>query len=128
MKARQLREKFAGRGGSASNSGGGGSGGGGVSSANKYAGYGNSDAAWSTGTSKGYGESGIGAGSSGTMDRGYAGRYGEGGIGSSSSGGNSKPKATMVSDVSTKSTKVKKSKKKEKIAAAPGKAFCVTFR
>lgn len=119
MKARQLREKFAGRGGSASNSGGGG--GGVSSSSNKYAGYGNSDAGWSTGSSKGYGESGIGAGGS---DRGYAGRYGEGGIGSSSSGGgggSSKPKATMVSDVTTKSTKVKKSKKKEKIAAAPGK-------
>ena len=121
MKARQLREKFAGRGGSASNSGGGG----GVSSSssNKYAGYGNSDAGWSTGSSKGYGESGIGAGGGGTADRGYAGRYGEGGIGSTSSGGggSSKPKATMVSDVTTKSTKVKKSKKKEKIAAAPGK-------
>jgi epsin len=108
MKARQLREKFAGRGGSASNSSGGGGG-------SKYAGYGNSDAAWaSAGASKGYGESGIGSGG----DRGYAGRYGEGGIGGSGPGSPT-PKATMVKDVPQKSAKVKKIKKKEK-TPAPG--------
>ena len=105
MKARQLREKFAGRGGSATNSSGG--------EGSKYAGYGNSDAAWSTGANKGYGESGIGAGG----DRAFAGRYGEGGIGSG--GGSSKPKTTVVSDAPKKSSKVKKVKKKEK-APAPG--------
>lgn len=109
MKARQLREKFAGRGGSATNSSGGGG--------SKYAGYGNSDAGWNTGGSKGYGESGIGSGS-GTDTR-FAGRYGEGGIGSS---GSSKPNATMASDVPKKSSKVKKVKKKEK-APAPGESM-----
>jgi epsin len=107
MKARQLREKFAGRGGSATNSSGGGG--------SKYAGYGNSDAGWATGASKGYGESGIG--SSGADTR-FAGRYGEGGIGSSGPG-SPQPQPTMVSDVPKKSSKVKKVKKKEK-APAPG--------
>lgn len=112
MKARQLREKFAGRGGSASNSASGGGG-------SKYAGYGNSDAAWSTGANKGYGESGIGAGAD-TANRGYAGRYGEGGI-DSTGNRSSKPNATVTSEIPKKPStpKVKKVKKKEK-APAPG--------
>jgi epsin len=116
IKARQLREKFAGRGGAATNSSGGGG--------SKYAGYGNSDAGWATGASKGYGESGIG--SSGTDTR-FAGRYGEGGIGSSGPG-SPKPQPTMVSDVPKKSSKVKKVKKKEK-APTPGEcsAECLYF-
>ncbi|KAL7482611.1 hypothetical protein ACHAW6_008277 [Cyclotella cf. meneghiniana] len=113
MKARQLREKFAGRGGSASNSASGGGG-------SKYAGYGNSDAAWSTGANKGYGESGIGAGAD-TANRGYAGRYGEGGI--DSTGNRTKPNATVTSEIPKKPStpKVKKVKKKEK-APAPAAA------
>jgi epsin len=107
MRARQLREKFAGRGGSASNSSSGVGG-------SKYAGYGNSDTAWSTGTNKGYGESGIG--SSGGADRGYAGRYGEGGI-SGSGPGSPKLTSSAVGDMPKKSSKVKKTKKKEKAPA-----------
>lgn len=117
MKARQLREKFAGRGGSATNAGGGGG--------SKYAGYGNSDAAWSTGANKGYGESGIGTGGD-TANRGYAGRYGEGGIGSSAGAASpNRPKDTVVSDMPKKSStsKVKKAKKKEKAAAVPCKSL-----
>ena len=114
MKARQLREKFAGRSMTNSNSGVGGGGGGGGGSS-KYAGYGNSDAGWNS-KSSGYGESGIGAGRD-SSDRGYAGRYGEGGIDS----GSSVP--TRKSSKSGSSSKVKKSKKKEKkvesVAPAP---------
>eukprot|EP00804_Cyclotella_cryptica_P009510 CCRYP_006221-RA/>CCRYP_006221-RA protein AED:0.06 eAED:0.06 QI:211/1/1/1/0.66/0.57/7/1454/662 len=120
MKARQLREKFAGRGGSASNSV---SGGGGT----KYAGYGNSDAAWSTGASKGYGESGIGAGAD-TANRGYAGRYGDGGI-DSTGNRSSKPSATVVSDIPKKTStpKVKKVKKKEKAPAPAAEVDLFSF-
>ncbi len=122
MKARQLREKFAGRSMTNSNSGisGGGGGGGGST---KYAGYGNSDAGWNSKSSS-YGESGIGAASSGrgSSDRGYAGRYGEGGIDSDSSRRTSDTAPTKKSSKSG-SSKVKKSKKKEKkatpVAAAP---------
>lgn len=118
MKARQLREKFAGRSMTNSNSGVGGGGGGGGSS--KYAGYGNSDAGWNS-KSSGYGESGIGSGRD-SSDRGYAGRYGEGGIDSGSSRRTSDAVPTRKSSKSG-SSKVKKSKKKEKkvepVAPAP---------
>ncbi|EJK62096.1 hypothetical protein THAOC_17307, partial [Thalassiosira oceanica] len=88
MKARQLREKFAGRGMAASNkgqsrSGGGGGGGGGRGSSTS--GYGNSDAAWAR----------AGSSTSGTR---ATGRY-----------GGSVPDAKPAS-----STRVKKSKKKER--------------
>ena len=110
-RARQLREKFAGRSMTSSSGGGGGG-------SSKYAGYGNSDDGWAS-KSSGYGESGIGASSTGrgSTDRGYAGRYGEGGIDS----GSSKP--TKKSSKSG-SSKAKKSKKKEKKveAAAPAPA------
>ena len=123
MKARQLREKFAGRSMTTSSGGGGGGGGGGSS---KYAGYGNSDSGWNS-KSSGYGESGIGGSSSGrdSSDRGYAGRYGEGGIESSgSSRRTSDAVPTRKSSKSGSSSKVKKSKKKEKQmeAAAPAPA------
>lgn len=113
MKARQLREKFAGR--STASNGGGASGGGGGGGGTKYVGYGNSDAAWnSSGASKGYGESGIGAGRDPT-NSGYAGRYGDGGVNSA------RPNATVASDVKKSSSgKVKKVKKKKPEAAAPG--------
>lgn len=113
MKARQLREKFAGR--STASNGGGASGGGGGGGGTKYVGYGNSDAAWnSSGASKGYGESGIGAGRDPT-NSGYAGRYGDGGLNSA------RPNATVASDVKKSSSgKVKKVKKKKPEAAAPG--------
>jgi len=98
MKARQLREKFAGRGMAASNKGqsrsGGGGGGGGRGSSTS--GYGNSDAAWAR----------AGSSTSGTR---ATGRY-----------GGSVPDAKPAS-----STRVKKSKKKERkekpapAAAAP---------
>jgi len=120
-KARQLREKFAGRSMTNSSSGVGGGGGGGST---KYAGYGNSDAGWNS-RSSGYGESGIGATSPGrdTSDRGYAGRYGEGGVDSGSSRRTSDTAPTKKSSKSG-SSKVKKSKKKEKKAtpAAPAPA------
>jgi len=121
-KARQLREKFAGRSMTTSSSGGGGGGGGGGGST-KYAGYGNSDAGWNS-KSAGYGESGIGAASSGrdSSDRGYAGRYGEGGVDS----GTSRTSDAVPTRKSSKSgsSKVKKSKKKEKktVAVAPAPA------
>eukprot|EP00574_Skeletonema_japonicum_P006647 CAMPEP_0201713686 /NCGR_PEP_ID=MMETSP0593-20130828/433_1 /ASSEMBLY_ACC=CAM_ASM_000672 /TAXON_ID=267983 /ORGANISM="Skeletonema japonicum, Strain CCMP2506" /LENGTH=623 /DNA_ID=CAMNT_0048202863 /DNA_START=75 /DNA_END=1946 /DNA_ORIENTATION=+ len=121
-KARQLREKFAGRSMTNSSSTGGGGGGGGGST--KYAGYGNSDAGWNS-KSSGYGESGIGATSSGrdSSDRGYAGRYGEGGVDSGSSRKTSDTVPTRKSSKSGSSSKVKKSKKKEKkagpVAPAP---------
>ncbi|KAK1745197.1 epsin family protein [Skeletonema marinoi] len=115
-KARQLREKFAGRSMTTSSSGGGGGGGGGGGSS-KYAGYGNSDAGWNS-KSAGYGESGIGAASSGrdSSDRGYAGRYGEGGVDS----GTSRTSDAVPTRKSSKSgsSKVKKSKKKEKKTVA----------
>lgn len=110
MKARQLREKFAGRSMTSSNGRGGGGGGGG-GGGSKYAGYGNSDAGWDSSKSSGYGESGIGA-----SNPGYAGRYGEGGIGSGSSGRASSDVPTRKSSKSS-SSKVKKSKRKEKKAA-----------
>mmetsp|Transcript_4292 Transcript_4292/g.9261 ORF Transcript_4292/g.9261 Transcript_4292/m.9261 type:complete len:653 (-) Transcript_4292:611-2569(-) len=125
MKARQLKQKFAGRGTTATSGAGSGAGG-----ASRYAGYGNSDAGWSTsGGSTGYGESGIG--SSSGADRGYAGRYGESGVDSirsAKSPARATPAATVVSDMQKKekkassSAKVKKVKKKEKPVAAPAPA------
>ncbi|KAL7452132.1 hypothetical protein ACHAWC_003875, partial [Mediolabrus comicus] len=115
MKARQLREKFAGRSMTSSNGRGGGGGGGG-GGGSKYAGYGNSDAGWDSSKSSGYGESGIGA-----SNPGYAGRYGEGGIDSGSSGRTSSDVPTRKSSKSS-SSKVKKSKKKEKKAAEAASA------
>lgn len=122
-KARQLREKFAGRGTVASSSSGGGGGGGPV----KYAGYGRDDDNWASsgksggggGSSGGYGDSGIG--SSGRV----TGRYGEGGVDSNPPTrptARSSP-AVTTSRKSSKSTssgttKVKKIKKKEKKAVA----------
>ncbi|KAL9180139.1 hypothetical protein ACHAXT_008109 [Thalassiosira profunda] len=117
QKARQLREKFAGR-STATNSSGGGGGG------SKYAGYGNSDANWNSGggggRSKGYGDSGIGS-SRGDSNRGYAGRYGEGGVDSTPSRSAAGPRSPTVASSARKSTKTKKVKKKEKKveAAAP---------
>ncbi len=119
QKARQLREKFSGRGSSANASYGGGGDGGG-----RYAGYGNSDSNWASsggggGGSRGYGESGIGSGGR-DSNRGYAGRYGEGDTAPSSSGFATSPTApTKKTSKSSSSsgTKVKKVKKKEKKAA-----------
>jgi len=118
MKARQLREKFAGKSMTSSSGGGGGG-------SSKYAGYGNSDSGWNS-KSSGYGESGIGLPSSGrdSSDRGYAGRYGEAGIESGSSMNLSDAVPVRKSSKSGSSSKVKKSKKKEKKleAAAPAPA------
>ena len=120
MKAKQLREKFAGR-STASNSGGGGGG--------KYAGYGNSDANWNGGGggggSRGYAEGGIRSGRDSNRD--YAGRYGEGGLDSapSTKAGRSSPAVTAKKSsksTSASGTKVKKVKKKEKKAEAPAAA------
>lgn len=113
MKARQLREKFAGRPTATSSSGAAGS---------KYSGYGNSDAAWSAGSGRAYGESGIGASNRrDTSNQAYAGRYGEGGIESTRTANPKPAKAAPVSDAPKKSpkvsspstAKVKKLKKKE---------------
>eukprot|EP00584_Thalassiosira_punctigera_P001472 CAMPEP_0172531710 /NCGR_PEP_ID=MMETSP1067-20121228/4996_1 /TAXON_ID=265564 ORGANISM="Thalassiosira punctigera, Strain Tpunct2005C2" /NCGR_SAMPLE_ID=MMETSP1067 /ASSEMBLY_ACC=CAM_ASM_000444 /LENGTH=689 /DNA_ID=CAMNT_0013316113 /DNA_START=108 /DNA_END=2177 /DNA_ORIENTATION=- len=127
QKARQLREKFAGRSVTASGGGGGGSSGGGE----KYPGYGNSDANWNPqGGSRGYGDSGIGSSrnaAADSSDRGYAGRYGEGGVDSGTPSFSKNPSATTASTTkksskSSSTTKVKKLKKKEKKAAAAAAA------
>lgn len=114
QKARQLREKFSGRGAAAS-SGGGSDGGG------RYAGYGNSDVNWASsgnggGGSRGYGESGIGSGGR-DSNKGYAGRYGEGDTAPSSGVAGSPAIASRIKTSSSGGTKVKKVKKKEKKAA-----------
>ena len=119
QKARQLREKFAGRGAVASNSGRGG-GGTGANGGVKYEGYGNSDANWARsdggggGGSRGYGDGGIGSSS------GARGRYGEEDTAPSRSS-RSPAVATKKSSKSSVSggTKVKKVKKKKPIEPAP---------
>ena len=125
QKARQLREKFSGRGAAASGGYSGGGGGGG-DGGGRYAGYGNSDANWATsgggggGGGRGYGESGIGSGGR-DSNRGYAGRYGEGDTAPSSSSFATSPTASSrkpsKSSSSSSGTKVKKVKKKEKKVA-----------
>ena len=132
MKARQLREKFAGRSMMTSSGvGGGGS---------KYAGYGNNDAAWSSGSGQGYGESGIGSGRD-SANRGYAGRYGEEGIDTNSARVN-RPKPEALNEIrdapkksakvdSSSSAKMKKMKKKEKkasVEAVPGQSHNVSLK
>jgi len=112
MKARKLREKFAGKLGGVSGGGGGGGGGGGSSSG----GYGNDN--WNSGG--GYGDGGIDSGSG----RGYGGRYdNDEGVRSHSRNPNiistaHEPTfAAMPSE--TKKTKKKKSKKPPEPAPAP---------
>lgn len=121
QKARQLREKFSGRGSAASGGYSGGGGGGGDSGGGRYAGYGNSDANWASsgggGGSRGYGESGIGSGGGRDSNRGYAGRYGEGDTAPSSAGFATSPAKKSSKSSSSSGTKVKKVKKKEKKAA-----------
>ncbi|KAL3816278.1 hypothetical protein ACHAXA_008086 [Cyclostephanos tholiformis] len=124
QKARQLREKFSGRGSAAGGGGGGGDGG-----KVKYEGYGNSDAKWASSSGGGaaggggYGDGGIGSGGRGDSNRGYAGRYGEGDT-APSPRISSPPAAVkkLPKPGPSGGTKVKKAKKKERAIAEEGAA------